>query len=66
MDPVTLAGLLIRFGVAGTEIILKRIASVATIDDAIAACQDIRSAQSFVDADAAARGVPAVPLPSDP
>ena len=63
MDPVTLAGLLIRFGVAGTEIILKRIASVATIDDAIAACQDIRSAQSFVDADAAERGVTAVPLP---
>lgn len=57
------AGMLLKFGLDLTLIILKNIQGVTTVNDAIAALENIKTSQQYVDEDSAARGVPSVPLP---
>lgn len=57
------AQLLVKFGFELTLIILKRLEGVTTIAEAITALENIKTTQQYIDEDAAARGVPAVPLP---
>lgn len=61
----TMLLLLARFGIDATMMILEKAKGVATIDDAIAACANIKTAQQYVDEDAAKRGIPARPLPTE-
>lgn len=63
MSETLLASLLIRFGFNLTEVILKNINGVTTVEDAVARLSAIKSAQAYVDADAAERGVTSIPLP---
>ena len=56
--------LIAKLGLDLALLILKNLATVTTIQDAIAALEKTKTAQEYVDADAAARGVPSVPLPT--
>lgn len=58
--------LIAKLGIDLALVTLKNIESVTTIKEAIAALEKTKSAQEYVDADAAARGVPSVPLPVGP
>lgn len=58
--------LIAKLGIDLALVTLKNIESVTTIREAIAALEKTKSAQEYVDADAAARGVPSVPLPVGP
>lgn len=58
----TVALLIVKLGIPLAETVLKNLNGANTIDEAIAALGNIKSAQAYVDADAAERGVPAAPL----
>lgn len=62
MTAATVAGLIIELGLQGALIFLKNASKIATIDDAIVALEMVKSAQQYVDEDAARCNVPSVPL----
>lgn len=55
--------LVAKLGIDLALLTLKNLASATTLQDAITALEKTKTAQEYVDADAAARGVPSVPLP---
>lgn len=55
--------LVVRLGIPAAIILLENIKGAKTAEDAIAALSKTMSAQEYVDADAATRGIPARPLP---
>ncbi len=55
--------LIAKLGIDLALITLKNIQNVTTIEQAIAALENVKTTQQYIDEDAAARGVPAVPLP---
>ena len=61
---VIVVELIAKLGLDLALLILKNLATVTTIQDAIAALENTKTAQEYVDADALARGVPSVPLPT--
>ena len=58
------AELVAKLGLDLALLLLKNLANITTIHDTIAALEKTKTAQEYVDADAAARGVPSVPLPT--
>jgi hypothetical protein len=61
---VIVVELIAKLGLDLALLVLKNLSTVTTIQDAIAALEKTKTAQEYVDADAAARGVPSVPLPT--
>ena len=61
---VIVVELIAKLGLDLALLILKNLATVTTIQDAIAALEKTKTAQEYVDEDAKARGVPSVPLPT--
>ena len=61
-----LIGLIARVGIDLALVVLKNLEGVTTIKEAITALETVKTAQQYVDEDAAARGVPSVPLPTPP
>lgn len=58
-----LIGLLGKMSIDLALVVLKNIQGVTTIDQAIAALEKIKTAQEYLEEDAARRGVPVKPLP---
>lgn len=58
-----LIGLVGKLGIDLALVALKNIQGVTTIDQAIAALEKIKTAQEYLEEDAARRGVPVKPLP---
>jgi len=55
--------LIAKLGLDLALLVLKNIKSVTTLDEAISALEQTKTAQAYIDEDAVARGVPSVPLP---
>lgn len=55
--------LIAKYGISLTEIILKNMKGVVTIDDATTRLSSIKTEQQYVDESAARLGIPARPLP---
>lgn len=61
-----LVNLVANLGLNTALAVIKAVNSAPTLDDAVRALESVKTAQQFVDEDAAARGVPPVPLPGAP
>lgn len=56
--------LVAKLGIDLALVVIKNLGKATTNEEAIAALENIKSSQEYVDADARLRGVPAVPLPT--
>ena len=62
MNPAIIQ-LIANLGINLALTVLKNLQNAVTIEEVIAALEKTKTAQEYVDADAAARNVPSVPLP---